>query len=105
MSDVIFDLLGDPIPDGFGKRGRPPHMVSDEKRLKVRVLLAFSGDEQDVADGMGVSLPTLRKHYFRELRDKVSARKQLKASLLFNLARGAAEGNATSIDKLFKRID
>jgi hypothetical protein len=100
-----FDLLGDPIPEGLGKRGRPPHLVTDEKRLKVRVLLAFSDDEAAVADGLGISVPTLRKHYFRELREKLGARKRLKATLLFTLAKEAEAGNASAIDKLFKRLD
>lgn len=103
--DVTFDLLGDPIPEGFGKRGRPPHVPTDEKRLKVRVLLAFTGDEDDVAAGLGISIPTLRKHYFRELKEKASARRQLKATLLYRLMQEAESGNATAIDKLFKRLD
>jgi hypothetical protein len=105
VSDVNFDLLGDPIPEGFGKRGRPPHVPTDEKRLKVRVLLAFTGDEEEVAAGIGISVPTLRKHYFRELRDKLSARRQLKATLLYRLAEQSEQGNASAIEKLFKRID
>lgn len=100
-----FDLLGDPIPEGFGKRGRPPHVPTDEKRMKVRVLLAFTQDEEEVAAGIGVSVPTLRKHYFRELREKVSARRRLKATLLYRLMEQSEAGNATAIDKLFKRID
>lgn len=100
-----FDLLGDPIPEGFGRRGRPPHVPTDEKRLKVRVLLAFSDDEAEVAAGIGVSVPTLRKHYFRELKDKASARRQLKATLLYRLMEQSEQGNATAIEKLFKRLD
>src|SRR5690606_34346331 len=36
-----FDLLGDPIPKGFGKRGRPPHVPNDEKRKLVMMLQAL----------------------------------------------------------------
>lgn len=100
-----FDLLGDPIPEGFGRRGRPPHLVTDEKRLKVRVLLAFTGDEDEVADGLGITVKTLRKHYFRELADKRRANRMLKATLLTSLMKEAEAGNATAIDKLFKRLD
>jgi hypothetical protein len=42
---------------------------------------------------------------FASSREKLSARKQLKATLLFRLMQGAEQGNATSIEKLFKRID
>lgn len=44
MSEEIlgrFDLLGDPIPEGFGKRGRPEHIPTVENRNKVRLLLAL----------------------------------------------------------------
>lgn len=105
MADVNFDLLGDPIPEGFGRRGRPPHVVTDEKRLKVRMLCAFHDDLAEVAAGMGITLPTLKKHYFRELSDKRSAVSRLKATLLFRLMSEAEAGNATAIEKMFKRID
>ena len=36
-----FDLVGDPIPEGWGKHGRPPHQPTDDNRSKIRVLLAF----------------------------------------------------------------
>jgi hypothetical protein len=108
MSDS-FDLLGDPVPEGFGKRGRPPHVPTDEKRLKVRVLMAFLGNEagweDEVAAGLGISVPTLKKHYFRELKEKVSARRQLKATLLYKLMSESEAGNASAIEKLFKRLD
>ncbi len=35
-----FGLLGDPIPETWGKRGRPPHRPTENNRNKIRLLLA-----------------------------------------------------------------
>ena len=35
------DLLGDPIPENWGKRGRPPHIPTERNRNKIRLLLAL----------------------------------------------------------------
>ena len=37
----VFDLLGDPIPERWGKRGRPPHIPIERNRNKIRLLLAL----------------------------------------------------------------
>lgn len=105
MGDVIFDLLGDPIPEGWGKRGRPPHVPTPEKRQIIVVLCAFGKSNEEIADALRISEPTLRKHYFRELRDRAGARQRLEAKLYSGLLKGVEEGNASSIDKLFKRLD
>ena len=36
-----FDLVGDPIPEGWGKRGRPAHIPTHENRNRISLLLAF----------------------------------------------------------------
>ena len=44
-----FDLLCDPIPKGWGKKGRPEHFPTIENRNKIRLLLAFDWTNPRIA--------------------------------------------------------
>lgn len=100
-----FDLLGDPIPEGFGRRGRPPHNPTTENRLKVRMLLAFDWDEGKIAKSLRITPPTLKKHYFRELRDADEARPALEGELIATTIREARAGNASMMKEAFKLLE
>jgi hypothetical protein len=105
---VGFDLFGDPIPEGFGGRGRPPHVVTDEKRRKVMLLLAVGKTEDEVAAGIGITAKTLRKHYSRLLRVRDEARARLEAGMLDAVAIKAADGSVSAIkelDRLLEKYD
>ncbi|SNS53458.1 hypothetical protein SAMN06295912_108129 [Sphingomonas laterariae] len=99
------DLLGDPIPEGHGRRGRPPHIPTDENRRKVLLLMAFDKNEEQIAAALSITPPTLRKHYFRELRARLEAKVRLEAKLLASLVSEIDKGNVSAIDKMFKRLD
>lgn len=99
------DLLGDPIPDGFGRRGRPPHLVTEENRSKVRMLLAFDWEEPRIARALRISAPTLRKHYFRELRLVDEARPALDAALIHTTFTEALKGNPTMMKEARKLLE
>ncbi len=100
-----FDLLGDPVPEGLGRRGRPPHLATDENRRKIIALAAFDKNEEQIAAALSISGPTLRKHYFRELRSRREARQRLEGKLLAALMREVDGGNVSAIDKVWKRLD
>lgn len=102
---VEFDLLGDEIPEGFGKRGRPPHRVSEEKRKLVIQLCAFDWDEEKIAGALGITPPTLRKHYFRELRSKREARFRVEGKLLVALMTEVEKGNVSAVKEYLKRLE
>jgi hypothetical protein len=99
------DLLGDPVPPGRGKRGRTGHIPTVENRRKVMVLAAFDRCEADIAAAVGISEPTLRKHYFRELAARREARARLDAKLIMALLAKVEKGDTGAIDKFFKRLD
>lgn len=102
------DLLGDPIPENFGGRGRPPHIPTTTNRNKVMVLLAMDWDEVRIAKAIGITKPTLKKHYFRELKVREEARARLEAQLLVGMAAKALTGDVPAfreIDKRFARAD
>lgn len=102
------DLLGDPIPANWLKRGRPPHMATEGNRNKVMLLLALGWEEAKVAAALAITLPTLRKHYFRELKVRVEARARLEASMMMGLAAKALSGDVPAtreIRRVFEKLD
>jgi hypothetical protein len=103
-----YDLLGDPVPSGFGGRGRPPHVVTDEKRKVVIALWAFGKSNEECAMALGITLPTFNKHYFKNKAMKVvrdEAMLRLQAKTLSALLAQVDAGNVSAIDKMLQRID
>lgn len=68
-------------------------------------LMAFDKNETQIAAALSVSVPTLKKHYFRELRQRLEARQRIEGKLVGALLREVDKGNVSAIDKLFKRLD
>ena len=100
-----FDLLGDPIPENWGKRGRPAHIPTLENRNKIRLLLAFGWANKRIAAALRITAETLRKHYFVELRQRDEARAALKANAMMMVYRAAAGGNVGAMKELVRMID
>ncbi|MBN8958570.1 MAG: hypothetical protein J0H17_18695 [Rhizobiales bacterium] len=76
-----FDLFGDPIPENWGKRGRPQHMRTVENINKVTMLVSLGWSNERVANALDITLPTLRKHYFSLInRLRGTARDRLDAT-------------------------
>lgn len=100
-----FDLFGDPIPEGFKGRGRPPHVVTEQKRKLVSTLAAFDKSDDQIAAALGVTGPTLRKYYFRELQMRVGGRVRLEGMALVSLADQVSAGNVSAIALLMKKIE
>jgi hypothetical protein len=99
------DLLGDPIPENWGGRGRPPHIPTVGNRNKVIVLLALEWDEAKIAASLGITKPTLKKHYFRELKVKEEARARLEAELVVGMAAKALGGDVPAYREVRRVLD
>ena len=56
-----------------GKAGRPFHKPSIENRIIVKHLADAGWTQQRIAAAVGVSHPTLRRHYFSELGSRAGA--------------------------------
>jgi predicted transcriptional regulator len=104
LDDEILDLLGDPIPEGHGRRGRPPHIPTKKNRQKIMMLLALEKSDDDIAHALGITDKTLRKHYFRELEARRAARLRLEGALLGALASEAATGSVAANKEIDKRL-
>lgn len=101
--DEKFDLFGDPVPEGHGRRGRPAHVPTDRNRSKVSMLLAFGWSNERIANAIGITPPTLRKVYFRELKFRTEMRDRLDARIAEVLWTGVSEGNVAAI-KEFRKV-
>ena len=105
-----FDLLGDPIPDNHGKPGANGHTPTAESINKVRGLLAADVDLKDIALELGITAPTLRKHYFQSGKIKVKdakqrARQELRAKLMLKLDEQVDKGNVSAIKTMKQILD
>jgi len=78
----IFDLFGDPVPANWGQRGRPEHVPTQQNRNRVSMLVAMGWSNARIAAALFITQPTLRKHYFSELKFREVARDRLVAGLL-----------------------
>jgi hypothetical protein len=92
-----FDLFGDPVPPNHGGRGRPQHVPTQENRNRVNMLLACGWSNERIAQALRVTMPTLRKHYFSELKFREAARDRLEAALLMSTWQGVQKGSVSAV--------
>ncbi|MEO0485282.1 MAG: hypothetical protein AAF092_05165 [Pseudomonadota bacterium] len=100
-----FDLLGDPIPDNHGKAGANGHIATAENCNKVRLLLVAGVDQKQIAEELGVSVPTLTKHYFKSGSKAIKAARRRavadeRAKNILRLDAAAQKGNVSAIKEL-----
>lgn len=103
-----FDLFGDPVPDGRGGRGRPQHVPTKENRNRVNMLLALGWAGERIAAALRITLPTLRRHYFSELKYREVARDRLemrRAEQLWKAAEGGNVGAMREFARFLERND
>ena len=92
----ILDLFGEPVPAGWGQRGRPEHIASQQNRNRVSMLVAFGWSNKRIAAALMITLPTLRKHYFSELKFREVARDRLNTALATKLWELFMAGNVAA---------
>lgn len=107
MSDGFsgVDLFGDPVIPRQEGRGRPEHTWSLENSNKVLLAFARGLSVKEAATAIGVSVPTLRKHYFAEVAKRTAARLRMEMTQLARLNTAAQDGNVAAEKELFKRLD
>jgi hypothetical protein len=102
---AIFDLFGNPWIDAPKKRGRPVHEVTVKTRNRVSMLLALGWSTIRIATALGVTLPTLHKYYFYELRQQAVARDRLELRRLELAWEMAESGNVGALREFGKLLD
>lgn len=99
------DLWGNLRAMPSGGRGRPSHCWSQENENRVLLGLAMDYRDAEIASGLGISVPTLRKHYFSALKRRDMQRMQFELWRAEILANEANAGNVTAIRELAKLMD
>lgn len=103
FSDV--DLFGDPVLPRAEGRGRPEHRWTRENSNRVLLAFAAGYSVKEAATAIGVSVPTLRKHYFAEVAKRESAALRMEMVQLARLNDAAGAGKTAAEKELFKRLE
>lgn len=86
---------------GNKNSGRHEFQPTDEDREKVRVLKAGGMSMEAIAEAVGISEPTLRKHFSSEL-DRATAK--VRAEVLMARFRSAMGGNVSAQNKMLELV-
>lgn len=99
------DLFGDPVQPRREGRGRPEHVWSRENSNKVLLAFAAHRSVKDAADAIGVSVPTLRKHYSSEVAQRGKAAVRFEMVQLNRLNAKAKDGSVSAEKELARRLE
>lgn len=99
------DLFGQPVKATRRGRGRPAHKRSRETVNRVILGLARGWTVAEVAQSIGITIPTLREHYSSELRRRAAMRLQMESVQLGRLNDQAEKGNVTAEKELMKALE
>lgn len=80
---------GEPSPPPKSTRGgRPEHVPTAKDRKTVAMLVACGTDQDAIAEILGISPPTLRKHYAPEIAHSAAKANAKMGGALFNKGTG-----------------
>jgi len=97
------DLLGDPWTELKDPRGRKRHKRSPEVAEKVAVLKASGIATVDIALRVGLSEPTLRQYYFRELQNGAALAQAVLNESMWEKAKAGVVGAARYLREEFEK--
>ncbi|OBQ72385.1 hypothetical protein [Mesorhizobium loti] len=100
-----FDLFGHPVREGLGNRGRPPYEPTERDRNKIKLLLALGWSNQRIANGVGISLATMKRYFRAELKVRDAMRDRLDARRFEIVFEQANAGNVSAVRELGAMID
>lgn len=103
--DGDFDLFGNPYRTAKKDAGRPEHIPTEENIINIMVLLAAGHTVNDIAKVVGVSVPTLRKHYFHLTKHRDIMLARLKAKLRTAQIQQGLAGNAAALSAAIRMLD
>ena len=101
---IVEDLFGDLVTLPSGRRGRPAHCWTKRNADKVILGLAMDYSDKEIAFGLGISVPTLRKYYFSELKRREMQKLRFQLWQMEKLADLANGGNVGALKEL-RRIE
>lgn len=99
------DLLGDPWTELKDPRGRKRHKRSPQVAERVAFLRASDMAVEDIAARIGLSEPTLRKYYFRELTAGPALAKAVLLEAMWDKAKAGNVSAANFVRAEFEKGD
>lgn len=100
-----FDLFGHPLPRNLGEVGRNEHVPTPENVNRVRQLVMANWTAEQIADELGISRPTLRKHYLPDIeKARVIVLGEVKAKVVIQLEKAAEDGNVAAMKELLRMV-
>ena len=108
MADVEFsevDLFGDAVVSRREGRGRPEHSWSLANSNKVLLAFVRGLTVKQAATAIGVSVPTLRKHYSSELAQRDAAAVRFEMVQFSRLNELAKAGSVPAEKELARRLE
>lgn len=103
--DLIFDLFGNPVREGFGGRGRPPYEPNEKDRNKIKLLLALGWSNHRIANAIGRSPATLKRYFRAELKEREAMRDRLEARRVEIAMEQANAGKIAALKELGVMIE
>ncbi len=100
-----FDLFGNPVREGLGRRGRPPYEATDKDRNRIKLLLALGWSIERMANALGISPATVKRYFRAELKVRDAMRDRLDARRFEIAMEQANAGNITALRELAVMID
>lgn len=88
-----------------GARGRPPHVPTEENVNKVKLLMALHWTAERIANALGISQPTLRRHYLSVLKVRALARDALEARRAELLWQQVEKGNVGAMKQFGQMVE
>jgi len=105
LAEQVFDLFGNPVRPGKGKRGRPAFEVTERNSNKVKLLLAMGWSNDRIANAIECSTATLKRHFGAALKVRDQMRDRFEAERLMQVAEQAATGNVGAQRVLGNLVD
>lgn len=99
------DLFGDPVLPAKEGRGRPEHSWSVANSNKVLLAFVRGLTVKQAATAIGVSVPTLRKHYSSELAQREAAAIRYEMVQFSRLNELAKAGSVPAEKELARRLE
>jgi len=87
------------------KVGRPEHEPTEEMIINIMVLLASGMTNREVAQTVGLSVPTLRKHYLHLTRCKAVLLQRLRTKLRTAQIQQGLAGSAAALSAALRMLD
>jgi AcrR family transcriptional regulator len=104
-TDPVVDLFGQPVKTTQRGRGRPAHKRTRETVNRVILGLARGWTVAEVAQSIGITIPTLRLHYSSELRRRRAMCLMMESVQLGRLNDQAEKGNVAAEKELMKALE